>query len=68
MSINLDRRDHGSEKVLKNAKTGLLRVNLMEANLTHDCGTLAKMDPYVNFRCHNKTISSNIIKRGGLKP
>ena len=48
--------------------TGLLRITLKKAELTHNCKLLRKMDPYVNFKYKGEKQASAVCNDGHMKP
>ena len=47
---------------------GILRVQLVEAKLTHDTETFGKMDPYCKMEMREQNWKSSVSKNGGLHP
>ena len=48
--------------------TGVLRITLKKAELTHNCKLLRKMDPYVVFKYKGETQKSAVCQDGHMKP
>lgn len=47
---------------------GLLKVEVVEAHLTHDTDFWTKMDPFVKMQIREQTWNSAVCKSGGKKP
>ena len=48
--------------------SGMLRLTLVDATLTHSTEFFAKMDPYVTITVAGFRVKSKVIKKGGKHP
>lgn len=48
--------------------TGVLRIHVIEANLTRDTELIGKMDPYVSMKTRDQEWKSTVARNMGKNP